>query len=180
MDGMTQYERVKQKATLSLTNGYRIDPTYMDVIPEIGTDGTVFIELLGEITLTGINALLLAERDVDLTKGTLIERLLKRRKQSDLELINYLSSFVDDQDIDITFPICELGGAPDSVIGTQISSRGSLMTEITNLLRFHTDPLASQGYTVETASDALRRCSVYATPLLHSVQRELSQRAHDW
>tara|TARA_R110002051_G_scaffold321867_1_gene410786 strand:- start:574 stop:1125 length:552 start_codon:yes stop_codon:yes gene_type:complete len=180
MDGMTQFERVKQKATLALTNGHRVDPTFMDVIPDISPDGTVFIELLGDITLTGMNALLLAERDVVLTEGSVAQQLRERRKHTDLDLINNLSSLVDDQDIDITFPIVELGGAPESVIGTKVSFRDSLANDIVNLLRFNDDdPLTSQGYTLEDAVAALRRCSLYATPLLHKLQRKLSQRAVD-
>lgn len=181
MDGMTHFERVQNKAIQALDPGFGVDPTFFDVIPELGADGTVFIELLGEITLTGMNALLLAQKDPEVNPtGRLSDLLRARRKQGDLNVINYLASFVDDQDIDILFPIIELGGAPQDVIGTRISHRDRLLVDMQNLLRFKdASSLEAEGVTMQDALASIQRCTLYATPALHELQRKLSQRAVD-
>jgi len=175
MKDTSRFERASGMVIDMLGSTYSIECAYLAVVPEFYADGDVFIELLGEMTLTGLNSLLLRNSESDDETGAMPERLRKRRKIRDMEVLNLLSSFVDDTDIDVRFNIIELGGAPDGTIGTKIAADvARIKREVTNLLRFEDDPLGKAGHDIDSAVMSMCRICEYATPALHDLQYEVS------
>ncbi|AJY53201.1 hypothetical protein [Halomonas sp. KO116] len=175
MKDTSRFERARGMVIDLLDSTYDIDCAYLAVVPEFYAEGDVFIELLGEITLTGLKSLLLRNSEIDDETEGMAERLRKRLKSRDMEVLNLLSSFVDDPDIDVRFNIVELGGTPDGTIGTKIAADVErIKQEVINLLRFEDDPLGKAGYDINIAAMAMCRICDYATPALHDLQYTIS------
>lgn len=175
MKDTSRFERASGMVIDLLDSTYNIDCAYLAVVPEFYAEGDVFIELLGEITLTGLKSLLFRNSETDAETEGMAERLRKRSKARDMEVLKLLSSFVDDPAIDVRFNIVELGGTPDGTIGTKIAADvARIKREVTNLLRFEDDPLGKAGHDIDGAVMAMCRICEYATPALHDLQYEVS------